>query len=290
MEALAQTAPRERQIYLVASDDSGPYRETLSGISAALQGRVAPPALLVERDRDAISKLLAGNGRAPDTAVFVAVGTRAAQMITKAPDPTVTCMVPEASRAPASSRQHAVVLTHPYELQLSWIRRIMPGARRLLVIYNPEENATRVAQATAAATRSGFSLTLRPAVNPSQLPAILESSGDAADAIWALPDAALLNQNTARAVLLFSYRNRMPMFAPSDNWVAAGALFALGWNFEDLGRQCGELAVQLALGRSPVPAATPPRIAPYTLNRRALEQFKLNLPESIVKGASRIHE
>ena len=281
--AAAQPAPRERSVLIVTAEDSAPYQEAIQGIALALPGRPLARALHVDRDAGQIAAAAPGS-------IVIALGTRAAEGLAKIPAALVSCMVLRSRSASTWPRRYSVVLDHPVELQLEWIKRVLPAARRLLVIYNPEENQWRVEAALRAFARAGLTLVLRPASDPALLPGILEHSGDAADAIWGFPDAQLLNRNTARPLLLFSYRNRMPLIAPSDNWVAAGALFALSWNFQDLGRQCGEVAALLLQGRLPPENIIVPRSVAYTLNRRAIEHFRTPLAESLIKGARRVNE
>lgn len=283
--AVAQPSARDRPISVVTSDASAPYQEALRGIAEALPGQSPARALLADRDREQISRIASSPG-----AIAIALGSRAAESLAAMPGDLLSCMVLDRRPVSPHARRYSVVLTPPVDLQLDWIRKIQPSARRLLLIYTPQENDWRIEPATRAAARLGMTLVLRPAASPEELPGILDRSGDAADAILGLPDAGVFNRSTARALLLFSYRNRIPLYAPADNWVAAGALFALGWNYQDLGRQCGEIAAQLAQGRPPSIHTLEPRTGTYSLNRRALEHFRISVPDALLQGAGRVHD
>lgn len=281
--AAAQPSRTDRQVLVITADEGAPYAEALGGIAAGLPNPIQPRVLHLDRDKAEIAKI-------GPAALAIALGSRAAQALAKWPGDLVACMVFRSRDDAGTARRYAVVLDHPMDLQLQWIRRFLPQARRLLVIYTPEENSQRVELARLAAARAGLTLVLRPASDPAFLPGILDQSTDVADAIWGLPDSQLMNRHTARQLLLFSYRNQMPMIAPADNWVEAGALLAFGWNLNDLGRQCGETAASLLEGRKPAAPVITPRTLNYSLNRRALTHFRVKPAEALIGGASRIHD
>ncbi len=94
----------------------------------------------------------------------------------------------------------------------------------------------------------------------------------------------------AQAILLYSFRNRMPFSGLSASWVKAGALYALERDYEDMGAQCAEMAEKVARGRRPasLPPAKPRKVV-YTLNLKTAEHLKLSLPPELVEGAAEVY-
>ena len=104
-------------------------------------------------------------------------------------------------------------------------------------------------------------------------------------------DQVVLSRQTAEAILLFSFRNRIPFAGLSASWVKAGALYALDRDYTDLGAQCGEMALRVRRGRraSTLPPETPRKIL-YALNLRTAQRMKLNLPKELIDGAEQVFE
>jgi putative ABC transport system substrate-binding protein len=60
-----------------------------------------------------------------------------------------------------------------------------------------------------------------------------------------------------KALLLFSFRHKLPLIGLSEAWVQAGALYALDWDYRELGAFCGRLALRQLPGAR-VATPTPP--------------------------------
>jgi putative ABC transport system substrate-binding protein len=179
-----------------------------------------------------------------------------------------------------------IELEFPVAAQLSAIRASLPERTRVAVLFNPAENAERVKEAVSAATRIGLRLVPIEVRNPSGLPTALERVAREADVLWGLTDSVVLSPESAKGLLLFSFRNRIPLVGVSGNWVRAGALLGLERDYEDLGRQLAEMAVAILGGTEPrrIPA-TSPRKACAVVNVRTARQLDLELPEDVVRGA-----
>lgn len=278
-------APLARALVVIGRDDK-PYKDTLQGLREALGSQLSLEELP-----------LGGNpARAGDAAarhaLTIAIGAGAAGATQAQAKTLVSCMVMNGAtqRSAREQQQYGVTLEHPLAVQLAWIRRVLPRARRIGVIYNPAENQARVTAAAVAARAAGLELVARPVDSPQDIPDTLMRLGEKIDALWGLSDSLTLNPGTARQFLIFSFEERIPLIGPSDAWVAAGALFALGWDFEDIGRQCGEMTLQIVRGVRPQPGWAGPRKVAYSLNLRAAERFRLALPQDLIRGASRTHE
>ena len=280
-EALAQSSPPAARAVVVLGRDDKPYQDTLQGMREVLGQHLA-----LERVPLADDPLRAAAG----SRVAVAIGARAALALQGRARPLVSCMILNNAVIPAAAEQYGVLLEYPLSVQFAWIRRVLPDAKRVGVLYNAEENQARIAAAIPAARAVGLELVSRAVETPADIPDALARLGESVDVLWGLSDRLTLNPATTRQLLLFSHRDRIPLIGPSDAWVAAGALFALGWDFEDIGRQCGELTLQVARGARPQPAYFPPRKVTYSINRRAAERFRVNLPAELIRGAMRIHD
>jgi hypothetical protein len=57
---------------------------------------------------------------------------------------------------------------------------------------------------------------------------------NSADVLWGIADDMVMTTETARSILLFSLRNRLPLIGLSGAWVKAGALMALSVALDSL--------------------------------------------------------
>jgi ABC-type uncharacterized transport system substrate-binding protein len=60
-----------------------------------------------------------------------------------------------------------------------------------------------------------------------------------------LPDPLVYGAGVVKSVLLETYRQRVPVFAYSSAWVAAGALAAIYTSPSDLGQQAAKVTLKL---------------------------------------------
>ncbi len=70
--------------------------------------------------------------------------------------------------------------------------------------------------------------------------------------------------------------------------VKAGALYSLDWDFQDLGMQCGEMAVKILRGNYPVSRAEYPRKLKYSINLKTASQMKVTIPEKVLLGSDQV--
>jgi len=62
------------------------------------------------------------------------------------------------------------------------------------------------------------------------------------DLFWMTPDVKVVNDETARSMMLFSFANRVPVFTFSKKYVEMGAVAGIQVIPHDMGRQAGEMA------------------------------------------------
>ena len=124
-----------------------------------------------------------------------------------------------------------------------------------------------------------------------ELPAALEAMSHQIDVLWSLTDAVVISPQTAQPILLFCFRNKIPLVGLSSTWVKAGALYSLDWDYGDIGRQTGELVQRIVQGAKPaeLPAAMPRKLT-YAINIKSAEQLGLDVPRGLVQGARQVFE
>jgi putative tryptophan/tyrosine transport system substrate-binding protein len=282
------------RIIAVVNQQDVPYAEVLEGFRAHMSRREPQPVIEIvhlSRDAgqqaDAIAELRAHRPR-----LILALGSIALQAVSREiyDIPILFGLVLQDPHQPVPGNSTGVFLDFPLEIQFTWLRRILPEARNIGVIYNPLQNQETIIAAERTAQRLGLRLESHDITSPRELPAALEALANSADVFWGIGDQLVVTPQTARSLLLFSFRNRIPFIGLSDAWVKAGALYALDRDYPDIGRQCAVLAEKILQGAQVenLPPESPQRVT-YILNRHTAEQMKLELPVKLLRGAAKVY-
>jgi putative ABC transport system substrate-binding protein len=281
------------RIVILTSSRATPYEEAVTGFQQALLQHGVEATFAVhslEEEAARIARVLQ-EVKQGKVALVLTLGTaamqRARQDITTVP--IITGLVVSADDFKGAANVSGVTLEFPVTLQLQWLRRFLPTAKTIGVIYNSEENQQKIEAASRVAHELGFTLDSQHVSGARELPTALETLAKKIDVLWGVVDDLVLAPQTAKHFLLFSFQNRIPFVGLSTAWVKAGALYALDWDYIDLGRQCGEMALQVLRG-TPVSALPPeaPRKVVYTLNQKTARHMKVEIAEPLVRGAREV--
>jgi putative ABC transport system substrate-binding protein len=108
--------------------------------------------------------------------------------------------------------------------------------------------------------------------------------------LWILPDDTNLVSEVTQYMLLFSYRQRIPLIGLSERQAEIGALLSVSFaSSEDIGRQAGELANTILGGKAPaeIPYTMARRIK-LTVNLKVAQRLEMKIPKSILERADRV--
>jgi ABC-type uncharacterized transport system substrate-binding protein len=171
--------------------------------------------------------------------------------------------------------------------QLETIRAVLPKAKRIGVIYNPAETGSAFTAAEKAASRLGLNLIGRKAKTAADAINEIKSLEGRIDALWLLPDASVLDYETVKYAMLFSFRARVPVIAPSSGFVRNGALLGLGIDAFDIGVQAGQIANDILSGKSArgIPVAFARKVV-LSVNVGTARKFGITIPGDILKKST----
>jgi putative ABC transport system substrate-binding protein len=278
---------------ILTSSRAAPYEEALAGFQQALrqQGvRAIFEVYSLEGETPRVAQVLQ-DVKQGGSALLLTLGTaatqRARQDITTVP--IIAGLVLSADEFKGAPNISGVTLDFPVTLQLEWLRRFLPTAKTIGVIYNPRENQQRIEAASRVAHELGLKLESQQVSDTRELPTALETLAKKIDVLWGMVDELVLTPQTAKHILLFSFQNRIPFVGLSTAWVKAGAVYALDWDYTDLGMQCGEMALKVLQGTS-INALPPmvPRKVVYALNQKTARHMKIEIAETLVHGAREV--
>jgi putative ABC transport system substrate-binding protein len=268
---------------IVASGDVPMYRAALQGAEAGLAGQKLRVFDLqgrgVEENRREARRIAAW----PFDGI-VAIGARAAQLglMVHGSRPLVCCMTLAAPPAGAPHEGPVEVLPYlpPLGQFTAFHRRLAPSSGpRLGVLWSDPALGGVLDAAAAAATAAGVTLVPRRIGGAADVPAALTELIPGIDAFWLLPDPTLLGPETVSHLLLVLLENERPVMTFSRHLAEGGALFALAYDPQEVGRQTAALAVGLLAGAG---APQAPGLEPLvTVNGRVARLLGLRLPEPL---------
>ncbi len=125
------------------------------------------------------------------------------------------------------------------------------GAKRVGVVYRPDQNGAYLQAARSAATKQGITLLIHPADTPRDAILKLRDLKGHADALWLIPDSVTLAAPAQDALFLHSLEQKEPVVGFLRENLKHGAAVVLASDWQKMGRQAGEAANRLLDGSSP---------------------------------------
>jgi len=290
VSSLGSSAGAAEKIAVLVSSKDAPFEEALKGF----QGFLDKAAVQAEYEVHKLDGSAAKAGPAVQAVkksgarLVLTLGSLATDAAVKEiPDiPIVACMVLRSDGLKKSPNVTGVGLEFSLEVQTSWLQVLLPTAKTVGVLYNPDENKMRIEAAGRIMQNMGLKLVPQEVRSPGDVPAALESLNKKVDVLWGVADTVAMTPQTAKTVLPFSVKNNIPLIAPSPTWVKAGALYALEWDYADIGAQAGDMAAKILKGApiAMIPAASPRKVF-YALNLKTAQEMKVNFSDQLIRGA-----
>lgn len=281
-------AAADRPLTLILGQKTAPHhQEFMAGFRQAMAdaGGTVDTVFLEPGDHR-LEKDLAtrANGRT----LLIAVGSDAAfeatdlattvpSLYTLIPRATYEALVRE-SPAPGGARRGALFVDQPVERILRLIRLALPQYSFVGSLQGPySRNLLPELRASAAK----MALTVIPAdVEPGdKLERRLEPLLGQSQVLLTLPDADVVNSNTAKTIILGAYLRGVPIVGYSQSYVKAGALMAVHSTAAQIGRQTAEIALAFLLGnKTGLPTFSYPKYFSVSVNYQIAQALNLRIP------------
>lgn len=178
----------------------------------------------------------------------------------------------------------------PIGAQLDLIRRILPSARKIGVVYDPGDASSAVTMPILVreSPSRGFELETRPVHSASEIAQSLSFLKSKVDLIFTANDVTV----TAAfpALVTFAVRNNIPLFAGDYSSVQRGAIAATGQNYYTVGVQTAKIINKVIEG-----AKISSLSVSYTtggdifVNLAAAEQMGVTIPADVIENAKSVY-
>lgn len=176
----------------------------------------------------------------------------------------------------------------PPDIQFNYFKRVVSGLKKIGVLYT-KETANLIPPAKVLAKAAGLELEAIEIISEKELPAALDRLIRSVDALWSVADQHLYSPNATKFILLNTLRNGKPLMGFSKNLVESGALFALDYDYKDIGKQAGQIAIEIISGKPP--ASTPvavPGVLYFHYNEKTAKHINLVIPDDLVAVAKEV--
>jgi len=173
--------------------------------------------------------------------------------------------------------------------QVDLIKRVVPGAKRVGMVYNPgEANSAVVVQAMKQLlAKSGMTLVEAAAPRSVDVGSAAKSLIGKVDVIYTNTDNNVVS--AYEALVKVGNDAKIPLVASDTDSVKRGAIAALGVNYYDLGRQTGKVVGRILKGEKPgdIASATSSKLELF-VNTTAAQKQGVTLSAELIKSAKTV--
>jgi len=179
----------------------------------------------------------------------------------------------------------------PLEDQVELIKKVVPNARRVGMVYNPgEANSTVVVkQLKELLPRHGMELVEAGAPRSVDVGSAARSLIGKVDVIYTNTDNNVVS--AYEALVKVGQEAKIPLLASDTDSVERGAVAALGINYRDMGEQTGRMVARILNGEKPgdIKTETSDKLELF-VNPGAAARQGITLSDALVKAAARVVE
>ncbi len=263
--------------FIVGDIQYKPVADVVSEIKSALKIRVNVYATSDVRGK--LDSVVNKEG----ARLVVALGKDAVDEAVKLP-PTVTVIYGLVIAPPRTARPNitGVYMSTPVVEYINAVRKYLPSIKKISVVGS--QDLLKILDGYRRSQVEVYRVS-----SSSELVNTVDRLDDS-DAVLLLPDAALLTATVMDKVYLFSYRKNIPLLGISEGNVKHGALFAIVFDPESVGRQIGEKAsTALSNGDAGQLQPSPPAKFNLCLNTNTARKMGITFPEEMVRKAHKVY-
>lgn len=173
---------------------------------------------------------------------------------------------------------------------LDVIRKILPNATRVGIVYNPAYAAEYVMQAQHIASRYGIELVTRTIASMKMLPNAVSDLIPRSDVLFMVPDPTSSNRKAFEYMLLESARKGIPLIGLSKKHVRDGALFSLALDYGDIGKKSGEMARRAYGSIAAAKSYSPYLNTALIINEKTAKRLGLRIDPSLLRQAAEVYK
>ncbi len=178
----------------------------------------------------------------------------------------------------------------PVEQQLDMIRKILPDAEKIGIMYTTSEvnSAATLAEYKEKAPEYGFEIVESGVSSAADIPLAADNILEQVDCLNNLTDNTVVS--SLPLILSKAGAKNIPVFGSEIEQVKIGCLAAMGLDYVDLGKQTGHMAARILKGEAKASEMNFEIIeeAAFYGNEKAAENLGITLPDSLKDTAKEL--
>lgn len=174
-----------------------------------------------------------------------------------------------------------------YDAQFQLIKEILPKTRKVGIIYNPSDAASKynVKNMKEICHKYNFELIDGIVNNTNEVYPVSSNIAKRVDVLFSSDNTAIA---AAAAVIKAGVENKVPVFSGERGFVEKGAIGALSVDFTELGQEGAKLTDRVLKGEKNIPINAVKARDLY-LNAKAAELMGVKLPQNLLKKAKKVY-
>jgi len=282
------SAVQHPRVLVVTSNDLPQYRQPVEAFVAAHAGdaRVIDIGGSKESGRDRIQRALA---EGPVDAVF-AVGAQAAwishEMLPNVP--LAFAMVIDWQRYGLGGHASGISIELPVDALLTRFKLLLPGMRRLGIIYSDQAPSRTLEDARVAAAELGIELVREPVSHSEDVPGAYRRIRSEIDALWMIPDALVVTHDNFRYLAARTLHDDVAFLAFSENFVRAGALLSVSPDYATMGSQAAALIDRMLAAKTDSPTVQAPIGSSLVINAATARRLGIDVDSHMLSLADKV--
>ncbi len=220
-----------------------------------------------------------------DYSFIVAVGPEAAQFLkhdslsSSLPRVINTMLLnPEKILGPAPC---GIFLNIPVKRQIESIKQVLPGSKKIGILYNPVHNADFLKQAIKAGQALDLEIIPLTISATNKIADVLEKNWDKLEALWFIPDATVISKTIVRHIIKQAFIHHIPAIGYNRFFYESGAVLSFSFDYITLGRQTAALVIDHLNG---LPCQNKEPLFKLNTNTRVAARLGLSLAEPAKSG------
>ncbi len=177
------------------------------------------------------------------------------------------------------------------KMQFEVLKEILPQVKKIGVIYDPHKTGDMIERSIQPARELNLNLIKIAVTSPKEVPNAIGNLIEEMDVLWIIADSTVVSKYSLEYMLMAALKAKIPVMGYTSHMVRLGAIFCLNCDYEDIGRQAGELSCEILKGVEPnsLPV-TLPRKTHLILNLKVAERLGEEIPLSLLEKSYKIFE
>lgn len=278
-----ENADNKGAIAVIYPDIAEPYRSIFAKIIEGIEAQAKVPVNVYPIGPNSNTADLSMQLKRGGTRVVIALGRQGLKAASGL-ERDIAVVVGGVLSVPEGDGRNltGISLTPDPALLFALLKKLLPGTKKVTVIYDPQHNEWLIKLAREAAKNQGLELVTREAHDLASAAHLYEAAFAAADsrldAVWLPQDATTVDEDTILPLVLKeSWSRGVPVFSSSFLHVKKGALFALYPNNLGLGHDLASSALGVLAGESRKHGLSPLREVLTAVNLRTASHIGLNI-------------